>query len=191
MRFGLREAVFVLVLTVIPVVAWWLVFRPNSARNREMMAQIESKQEKLRALNVATGTVGDVRKEITALEKAMAFFHSKLPNEKEIDKVLQDVWRVAEANQLVTKSIRTVPRDPRSSLDMPGPQTEQPISMKLEGDFRGFYAFLLALENQPRITRIQRMAIRKPDKGVPGYVQAEFVMSIFFEAAPEEDKAKS
>ena len=64
-----------------------------------------------------------------------------------------------------------------------GPHTEQPISVKLEGDFRGFYGFLQALETRPRIMRIKKLSLKKitDDDSPPGYVQANFVMSIFFE----------
>ena len=43
---------------------------------------------------------------------------------------------------------------PGQSLFGAGAHSEQPILMNLEGDFRGFYTFLQALERQPRIMRI-------------------------------------
>jgi len=183
MKFGLREVAFIVLLMGIPVGAWWFVFRPQNARNAEMLQQIEAKQAKLRELNHATATIGDLKKEIGSLEKAVAFFQSKLPDEKEIDKVLQEVWRLAEGNQLVTKSIRTLDRLGSAApfAGAESPHAEQPITMKLEGDFMGFYSFLLALENQPRIMRIRKMTLKKMDKGPEGSMQAEFVMSVFFE----------
>jgi hypothetical protein len=57
--------------------------------------------------------------------------------------------------------------------------------MKLEGDFKGFYSFLLSLENQPRIMRILKMTVRQPRDAPPGRIQAEFIMSIFFERSGE------
>ena len=146
MKFRLREAVFTALLLVILVGTWWFVLRPNSRRNAEMIAQIAAKQEKLRELNQATGTIGDLKGEIASLDKAIHFFQSKLPNEKEIDKVLQEVWQMAERSQLVTKSIRTLQRT-GAPRDAGGPN-EQPISMQLEGDYMGLYAFMQALENQ-------------------------------------------
>jgi Tfp pilus assembly protein PilO len=183
MKVGLRELVFILLLMAIPVAAWWFVFRPQNLRNTETMKQIEAKQAKLRELNQATATIGNLKKEISDLENAIEFFRSKLPNEKEIDKVLQEVWRLAEMNQLTTKSIRTVDRPGAQGTfaAADGPHAEQPIAMKLEGDYMGFYSFLLALENQPRIMRIRKMTLKKMDKGPEGSMQAEFVMSVFFE----------
>ena len=183
MKFGIREIVFIVVLTAIPVGAWWFVFRPATARNAEMMKQIEKRQAKLQALNQATATIGDLKVEIVSLEEAIKFFRSKLPGEKEIDKVLREVWRLAEANRLTTKSIRTLKATGSTKMltDPAGPYAEQPISIRLEGSFTGFYGFLLALETQPRIMRIQQMSIEKPAKAGEGHIRADCMVSIFFE----------
>jgi Tfp pilus assembly protein PilO len=186
MKFGLREIVFVVLLLAIPLGAWYMVFRPANRRNTRMMSQIQNRQAKLQALNKATATIGDLKNEIEALDKGITFFHSRLPNEKEIDKVLQEVWRLAEENNLATKSIRTVKgREETLVADPSGPYAEQPISMQLEGPFAGLYGFLLAMEAQPRIMRLQEMSIEKLPKAGDGSVHAECTVSIFFERAKE------
>ncbi|MFP3936893.1 MAG: type 4a pilus biogenesis protein PilO [Phycisphaerae bacterium] len=182
MRFGKREILLLALLMAVPLGTWWFIYRPHNAYESELKRQIEAKQEKLRQLNRATGTIGDLREEISSLDEAVGFFRSKLPSEKEIDKVLQELWRLAEQNDLSTKSIRTIARNKQTSLtEDNGPHGEQPIQMKLEGDFKGLYSFLLELENQPRIMRILKMTVRTPKDAPQGHVQAEFVMSIFFE----------
>lgn len=184
MRFGVREIVFVLLTAAIPLGAWWFVYRPNNARNAEMMEEIQARQVKLRELNRVTGTIGDLKMEIASLEKAIQFFRSRLPGEKEIDKLLMEVWRLAKSNNLSTKTIRTLNREGPSILtDSSGPYAEQPLSMKLEGPFAGFYGFLLALEARPRIVRIQSMDIEKLPNAKDGSIRAECKMSVFFERA--------
>ena len=181
MKFGLREVAFMVILLAIPVGAWWFVFRPHNAQNAEMRLEIEAKQQKLKALDRATGTIGSLKKEIAALTKAVAFFESKLPSEKEIHKVLQEVWRLAEANRLITKSIRALDDKMAGFTTAASSHREQPIAVKLEGDFKGLYAFLQALERQPRILRIHQMKLTKPNKAPQGHVNAELTMSVFFE----------
>jgi Tfp pilus assembly protein PilO len=172
----------------IPVGAWWFVFRPHNEQEQEARRQLEAKQAKLNALNRATSTIGNLRREIDSLEEGIRFFQDKLPSEKEIDKVLQEVWRLAENNNLVTKSIRT-PKRARAAQSASAVHNahEQPIEMKLEGDFMGFYRFLQALECQPRIMRIHKMELeKKTGKDVPeGQIKASFVVSIFFEPSLE------
>jgi len=186
MKIGLREIVFVFLLAAIPLGAWKLVFHPRNVANAEMVKQIEAKQARLQDLNKTTGTIGDIQREIDSLEKGVGALQSRLPSEKEIDKVLQEVWRLAEANQLITKSIRTTEKMQEPIFSTGGMHAEQPIVMKIEGDFRGFYAFMLALENQPRIMRIRKLTLMKPDKDGEGLVQATFEMTIFFERGEKE-----
>lgn len=188
MKFGLRETIFIVLLMLIPVGAWWFVFRPQNARNAEMHRQIETRQAKLRKINKTAATIGDLEKQIESLSEAIGYFKSKLPDEKEIDKILQEIWILAESNDLQAKSVRTRLRKSKQSgfLAEDSEQAEQPIVVQLVGDFRGFYAFLLALESQPRIMRIRTMNLEKKDKCPPGYVSAEFEMSIFFERKRKE-----
>ena len=182
MKFGIREIVFTVLLLLIPLGAWRFVLRPSSQRNSEMLAQIAVKQGKLRELNQAAGAIGELKGEIASLEKAIGYFQSKLPGEKEIDKVLNEVALLAEANHLTTKKIRTLGRTTEKSLlSLSSSQSEQPIEVHLEGDFAGFYVFLQALENQPRIMRVTQMTLKKLEKSTEGAMKAEISMSIFFE----------
>lgn len=185
MRIGLRELVFLILLAAIPIGSWWWIFRPRAIHNKLVLQEIQARQEKLRELNKVTATIGNLKKEIVSLQEAINFFQSKLPNEKEIDKVLREVWLVAEANNIVTRSIRASKRDRESSFMRPSNPQEQVISMELYGDFMGFYAFLQALENQPRIMRIQKITLVTPTESSPGMVQANLTLSIFFEKANE------
>jgi Tfp pilus assembly protein PilO len=188
MKLGPREIIFLVLLMAIPLAAWQFVFQPQNERNAQLTRQIECRQERLRELNQAVARIGDLRKEIESLEQAVKFFQSKLPNEKEIDKVLKEVWRLAESNQLTAKSIRTLgPGADKAPIATPAGPAEQPIAMQLEGDFRGFYGFLQSLENQPRIMRIKKMVLEKLKKGPEGHIEAKFDMSIFFERSAKEE----
>ncbi len=185
MKFGLREMIFLGVLMILPVAAWWFDFRPRNKHNADMLEQIQAKQSRLQELNRVTAQLGDLKQEIADLEEAIGFFESKLPSEKEIDKVLKEVWKTAEENDLTAKSIRTSSKthSADSFTNPGGPHAEQPIVMVLQGDFMGFYAFLQALERQPRIMRIASMTLTKPEKkDLPeGTMEAEIELSVFFE----------
>ncbi|NQU75892.1 MAG: type 4a pilus biogenesis protein PilO [Planctomycetes bacterium] len=183
MKFGLREILFLLLLVAIPVGSWWFVFRPRNAQITEARKQIQTKQVKLQAIRRATSTMDSLKADIDEYNKAIEFFQSKLPQEKEIDKVLGEVWKLAQTSNLVTKGIRTLKRGGTVTLtDSAGPYAEQPIELELEGDFNeGLYSFLLALEKKPRITRIHAMNLEKRKIPDEGQVNAKIVMSIFFE----------
>jgi len=57
---------------------------------------------------------------------------------------------------------------------------EQPLEMKLVGNFNSFYSFLLELEKLPRIMKIRQLKLDK-QKNNDGQVTADMVMSIFFQ----------
>ncbi len=181
MKFGTREAIFFVLLIAIPIGAWMLLFQPRSDRVAADLQQIEAKRAKLQALNRATATISDLKAEIGELDQAIAFFRSKLPQEKEIDQILKEVWKLAEQNQLATKSIRTTHRVGGGAAEQTGPYAEQPIDLELEGDFYGLYSFLLALENKPRITRLQQMELDKAANAPEGQMRAKITLSVFFE----------
>lgn len=180
-----RQGAFIVLLLGIVFSAWWFVFRPRSIEDRKMRQVIEQKQLQLRKINRATATIGNLKEEIANLDEAVQFFQSKLPNEKEMDKVLEEVWRLAETNNLVTKGIYATKSSGGLSPFIPAgaKQIEQPIKMEFEGDFMGFYGFLLALESQPRIMRIRELKLEhEPGNGDEGgLIRASLMMSIFFE----------
>ncbi len=183
----LRQGVFIALLLGIVGGAWYFMFHPRGVEDRQMRAAIAAKQQQLQKLNRATATIGNLKEEIANLDKAVQFFQSKLPNEKEMDKVLEEVWRLAESNNLTTKGIYPTRSNGVSPFVPAGAsQIEQPIKMEFEGNFMGFYSFLLALEAQPRIMRIREIKLEPGNGGTEdkGLVKASVMMSIFFENQP-------
>jgi Tfp pilus assembly protein PilO len=57
---------------------------------------------------------------------------------------------------------------------------EQPLKVKLAGNFNGFYEFLAKLQQLPRITRIPDMKITRATDA-DGHMKAEFTLSIYFQ----------
>jgi Tfp pilus assembly protein PilO len=196
MKFGTREILFLLLLVAIPVGSWVLVFRPRDQRIEEAREEITAKRAKLNSLNRATATIKDLENEIKQYNQAIEFFRSKLPQEKEMDQVLGEVWTLAQTCNLNVTGVRTISRVGAVSLiDPEGPYSEQPVRLQLEGDFnQALYSFLLALEKRPRITRIIKMQVAKladpVSKDQPkteGKVKADIEMSVFFERSAKEE----
>jgi type IV pilus assembly protein PilO len=182
MKFGPREAVFVLLLLAMPVAAYFFVFQPRSAQIAEARAEITSKQTKLKELEAATKSIEDLGAEIDRLREAIALVEQKLPAQRDVEIVLRDVWRLAAENNLTPKSVRT------DKIVAAANYAELPIKMKIIGDFAGFYTFLQELEKLPRITRTPDMTLKKKD-GDDGVMQADMVLSIFFEGDKRQANA--
>ena len=174
MKFGARELLFLCVMLGLLGCTYFFVFSKANAKRAELQSEILAKQTALNNLRQSTAGIEDLNRKISELQQAITFFESKLPQEKEVDKILKEVWQIAEANSLQTKTIKTMKAQRGPSY------SEQPIQLSLSGDFNGFYAFLLQLEKLQRITRITDMNLQKiSDRD--GEMQAQMTLSIFFE----------
>ena len=174
MKFGIREIVFVVVMLGLLGSTNYFVFSKANVKKQELLKEIHDRQAALSNLQQATAGIDDLNHKIDDLQKAITFFESKLPQEKEVDKILKEVWQMAEANSLQTRTVRTMRTERGASY------SEQPIEMSLAGDFNGFYVFLQQLENMPRITRVTHMNLTKINDR-DGDMQAQMTLSIFFE----------
>src|SRR5213083_1551919 len=174
MKFGIREIIFVVVMLGLLGSTNYFVFSKANKKKADLLGDIRTKQQALSNFQQATAGIEDLNNKIDELSKAITFFESKLPQEKEVDKILKEVWQMAEQNSLVTRTVKTQKSER-------GPNySEQPITMALAGDFNGFYSFLLQLEKLPRITRVTNMSLSKiTDRD--GEMQATLTLSIFFE----------
>lgn len=173
MKFGIRELLFLSVMLGL-VGASYFVFNKSKAKLADFRKDTEAKQKVLNDLRQSTAGIVNWDQKIEELKKAITFFESKLPPEKEVDKILTAVSQMATANALETKSVKPMKSERASSY------SEQPIEMSLSGNFNGFYVFLQQLENMPRITRVTNMALNKiTDQD--GAMQAKLTLSIFFE----------
>ena len=184
MRIGLREIIFLFVLMGIPTAAWWYVFKPANEQIAQAHTEIMAKQQKLLQLETATHRLDDLGQEIEKLTKAIQVFEAKLPEEKEVEVVLKEVWQLAVKHGLKPRSVRA---DKAIKTQR---HSELPLKMVIAGDFDGYYSFLLDVERLSRITRIPQMHLLKATKegGGDGAMEATFTLSIFFE--PDSSKAK-
>jgi type IV pilus assembly protein PilO len=174
MKLGFREIIFVSVMIAVLAGAYLFVFKKTSEKRAALLADIESKQKVLNNLSQATAGIEDLNRKTQELEKAITFFQSKLPQEREVDQILQDVWQMAGANSLESKTVKMQKTEKTANY------SEQPIQMSLSGNFNGFYSFLLQLEKLPRITRVSQMKLEKISDR-EGEMQAQLTLSIFFD----------
>ena len=174
MKFGIRELAFVVVMLGLLACSYFLVLTKAQQKVATQERKIEEKQKALADLERATAGVADVDRKVEELQEAIKFFEKKLPQEREMDLILKEVWQMAEQNKLATKTIRTMKSQRGSAY------SELPIEMNLSGDFAGFYEFMLQLERLPRLTRVQNMVLDKIN-GQEGAMEAKVTLSIFFE----------
>jgi len=162
-------------IVVVTVAVVFVVVRPLGQRVAADQEAIRDRRDQLVKLQRVARRIDDLQEEIKRLEDALAFFEDRLPQQREIEVILREVWVTAEARSLAARTIRTLKSEP-------GPRySVQPIRLTLEGPFAGFYEFLLCLEQLPRITKVREMQIQKSPTE-PGAVLVDMVVNIFFES---------
>ena len=179
---GLREFAFFGVLLAIPIASYFFVFAPRNAELRDARAEISAKEKRLSELNILTDRIGDLGREIAQREEDLERLNQKLPDREGVDRILEQVTQLAQKSQLNVRSVKGEKAVPA------GLAMELPLKTVIEGNFEGFYQFLLDVESLPRITRVHAMKITKlgmgprddPKDAVGNDMRAEFTLSIYF-----------
>ena len=182
MQIGIREIIFLIVLLAVPVASFVFVFMPRNEQIRLATDEVDVKQARLDKLAEVADKIDDLGLAIERGRLSIELIDTKLPDEQDVEGMLEQVWRLAEGNGLSVKSVKSDKRVP-AALYM-----EQPLKTVLEGPFDGFYEFMLQLENLPRITRIHDMKLARiggargsnDEDTPPGSMRAEFTLSIYF-----------
>jgi Tfp pilus assembly protein PilO len=195
MRFGFREFIFFLVLLAVPVASYFYVFKPRNLEIERANNEIATKQARLDTLEAVTSKIQDIGLEIERGRESVEMVEAKLPSAQDVEGILEQAWQIARRNALTLVSLKSEKSVP-TALYM-----EQPLKVVMEGQFDGFYQFLLELENLPRITRIFQMKVEKAGAGTkvgpqpedlpPGSMRAEFTLSIYFEQQPSSGMSTS
>ena len=182
MKLGYREIILVAVLLAMLGGSYVFLFQKANVKRQALQAETRQEEQTLETVRQATAGIDDMNRKIAEMQKQIAFFQSRLPAEREVDKILKEVWQMAGANNLSTQTVKTQPSVHNDNY------SEQPIEMNLSGNFDGFYSFLQQLERLDRITRITQMKLQRIDNQ-NGQMQAEITLSIFFTPSGGESMA--
>ena len=174
MKFGMRELVLLLVLLALPVASYLLVFKPQNASIAQAKAEIAHKQEMLRQLSKETARNDALRAANEKIVKRIGEVEDRLPTGKEVDRVIRQVSDVAVRAGLTSPGMMNTPPVQAAQY------WEQPLEIKSQGTFKGFYEFLLSLERMPRITRIPDIKLVRARDG-SGQMDIAFTLSIYYQ----------
>ncbi|MBO6513886.1 MAG: type 4a pilus biogenesis protein PilO [Phycisphaerales bacterium] len=173
MQFGIRELVLFLTVLLLPVVSYLLVFRPQSANIESAQVEIAHKKEMLGKLRAETARNDDLLQINQQITERIDAMESMLPSNKEVDQIVRQVSGLAIESGLSSPTLKST--KPQAAAQY----REQPLEMSIEGSWQGFYAFLLKIEQMPRITRIVDLKIQDTTSEETE-IKASFTLSIFF-----------
>lgn len=175
MRFTTRELFLFLAVLLVPIVSYFVVFKPQSANIEQAKSEIVHKREMLSSLRIETARNDDLKAANEEIGGRITEMESLLPSGKEIDLIVRQVSALAVESGLSPPTLKSA--KPVAAARF----REQPLEMSTSGSFEGFYEFLLALERLPRLTRIVDLVL-KDSKSEGVEVDAEFTLSIYFQS---------
>jgi Tfp pilus assembly protein PilO len=151
-----------------------LIVRPAEQRREALQRDIDQKQASLAGFDRTAGSLLQISLKVDELRPAVALFDARFTAVREMDKILAEISRLAEANSLQTRTIRT-PAERQSDH-----YREQEMELTLTGNFGGFYQFLLDLEATQHVTRIKKINLTKAAAG-DGQMQVNLLLSFYFQ----------
>lgn len=163
--------------TAVVAAGYSFVVRPIDRKRADVQQDNARKQATTTTLVHSMTGVADRSTKAAALAKAVADFEARLPADGQMDKVLEDIWRMAQANSLQTKTVRTPFAQSAAGYG------QQTMELSLAGDFAGFYQFLLQLEDGKHLMRIRKMHLNRSGDG-DSEVQADISLIVYFQPGP-------
>ena len=179
----LRQGAFVALVLSVPVTAYFTVFEPQNERIEEVRADISEKEMMLEKLELVTARASNLASANRQIEGAVQDIESRLPNTREVDVVLEQVADLALASNLELEKVKSGAPTPSANY------REQPLEMKVRGNFESFYTFLVELEKLDRLTRLPDVHIKRLARD-EGALEANFTLSIYFQPAPSKPEKK-
>ncbi len=175
MKIGLREIIFFKLMLGLLLASYFFGFKRMNEKRLGYEQEITVKQQRLADLARASRDIADMSDRLKKLEQAITIFEKKLPEEQEVDTILNHVTTLVERHKLYSKSFKPNPKV------VVGPNfRERQIELTLSGNFFGYYAFLRDIERIERIIKITDMKLTRIDEH-DGQTQAVVKLSIFFD----------
>lgn len=174
MNSNLRKLILFLAVLSVAFLAWKFMIEPANVSLRKTQKRIDEKKQKLAKIEQVKSTAENISQRLRNLEDTIKVLESRLPPKSEIHKVLRQVSTTAQKQGLDATTIRTMKTSSNRGY------IEQPLKIRLKGDYSGFYSFLLELERLPRIMKVRQLKVTK-QRDYEGEVQVNLVVSVFFE----------
>lgn len=137
---------------------WFLVYRDYSAKLDARQAVLTKKQQELNEQMVILADLPKFKKETADMKSKRQKALEQLPNEKDIDRLLEDISSLAIESGLEILLFKPEPEVKRNFY------AEIPVELKLSGGYHDLALFYDKIANLPRIVNVSELLIEKPQE---------------------------
>lgn len=150
-----------------------LGYRPSTARQTDLRAQIDLKTRELDSNRRETSIRHTLQLEVDELRHRLAQFDKQLPRQVDWGQFLNDITLLRDRAGLRDCHIIPTGAKPNDTF------VEYPIHVKFEGDFLSVFSFLRQLEGMQRLTRVRDLTVKTRQPG-SGIVDVTLAMNIYY-----------
>lgn len=159
---GSREWILLGVMVAIGGSAWLFIFHPRSTANATMRKEIRDKSVLLDELDQTWGAQSQkLQEEIVKLDNAVEVMRTRLPKDHQHDEILLGLWMRAMQNRIWIHKFKLIMEFADRSDLLGNPYSKDIFDVTVSGNYLDFYSFLQALENWPRVIRMETIEINK------------------------------
>lgn len=139
------------------------VFRPQLKKIRDYRQRADSIEEKIAAAKAKIARKPKLLAEIEEIKEILAQYEKKLPREKDIPVLLEELTEIVELAEIEFVSIR--PKETSPIEELVGKKEEGlylrlPIEIKMRCSFHDLEKFLFRLENTRRFVKVVDIEIK-------------------------------
>jgi type IV pilus assembly protein PilO len=137
---------------------WFLIYRDYAAKLDAKQAVLTKKQQELNEQMVILADLPKFRQETADMKSKRQKALEQLPNEKDIDKLLEDISSLAIESGLEILLFKPQPEVKRNFY------AEIPVELKLSGGYHDLALFYDKIASLPRIVNVSDLLIEKPQE---------------------------
>ena len=159
-------------LVIVAGLFYLMGYRPQIQRLAALNQSIAQLQRDLAVNQAQSRRLPGVASDLNRLRARLADF-KKLPPTPELGEFVNEITDISRQSDL--RKLEYNFGVPRRSEQF----TEQPVSLKFQGDFLGVFTFLCRAEDMQRLTRTSSIAIHSADAD-GGTVEVDLSMNLYF-----------
>ncbi len=137
---------------------WFLIYRDYAATLDAKQAVLTKKQQELNEQMVILADLPKFRQETAEMKSKRQKALEQLPNEKDIDKLLEDISSLAVESGLEILLFKPQQEVKRNFY------AEIPVELKLSGGYHDLALFYDKIASLPRIVNVSDLLIEKPQE---------------------------
>ena len=173
-----RYISLLVLLASVPMAAWVMAYKPINSAVAETASEIKVHTSRLANFPELNAQYRDMIAMVSEIGEATQTALQSVPDAPEAEAWLEQVSDIANAHQLIMKSVTT------SGSKELGEYGIMPIDLSVAGSFESVYAFIQSLEQMNRLSRIERMTIHR--EGV-NRLDVRFVIHLIFNKTKEQE----